>query len=271
MTSARLWRGFIFFGEWVIPKARVFASGPRDLARTPEQPTRDPLLRLESATLRMTKILARATMSGFTKSILALVQQRFITEGFRKRKFGILSIPVSADVLGLVGLNTATHSRGRGVIEINPVVGVRNQRVERLVAELKQKPFDEVSPFTTGVNVGYLSPASRYQTFVFVEGESPEPIAEDLASAVQNYGIPFVRSNIALPSLFETLRSRFSIPEIAEYRIPVVLHLMGRDTEADAFLDDELSRIASRSDAAAELFRTFATSLRERILQSSTS
>jgi hypothetical protein len=37
-----------FFEDCVIPKARVFANGPRNPARTTERPTRDPSLRLEN-------------------------------------------------------------------------------------------------------------------------------------------------------------------------------------------------------------------------------
>src|SRR6516165_8634490 len=99
--------------------------------------------------------------SEFTKTVFGLVQERLVTIGFRKRKQGISSLPASEDVLGLVGLNKAL-ARGLGILEINPVVGVRNQRVEKLVAKLLGEPFDELNPFSAGANIGYLSPQSRY-------------------------------------------------------------------------------------------------------------
>jgi hypothetical protein len=205
------------------------------------------------------------------KKVLASLHQKFLDLGFRKRKYGIFACDASKDVLGLVGLNTAR--RGVGVLEINPVVGVRNQRVERLVAELEGSVFDEVSPFDASANVGYLSPASSYRAFLFADGEpldKTDKTVDQLAEAVRNFGLPFIDANVPLPSLLETMRSgRFGIQFVAAYRIPAALHLLGRDREAEAFLDSELTKLNAAHDPAAERFRRFAACFRERLLNSS--
>ncbi len=206
-----------------------------------------------------------SSSKDFTKAVFALVQERLVSLGFRKRKQGILSLPVAEDVLGLVGLNKATGGRGPGILEINPVVGVRNQRVERLVAELVGEPFDELSPFSAGANVGYLSPQSKYQPFIFTETAPLYGPADQLVDAIRTHGIPFIQSNVPLPMLLETMRlNRFAIQIVAVYRIPVALHLLGKCAEADTVLNDELARLEVRTDPAAERFRVFANRLKER-------
>jgi hypothetical protein len=212
------------------------------------------------------------TFQQFMKTVFALLQQRLVSLGFRKRQHHIFSLSVSEDVLGLVGLNKATSGRGPGVLEINPVIGVQNRRVGQLVAELAGEKFEETSPFLAQANVGYLSPAAKYQPFLFTETEPVDELADQLVEAVKVYGLPFVRSNEPLPALLHTMRStRFASPENTVYGIPVALHLLGRNSEADAFLNDELAKLGSQTDAGSQYFRDFASRLRERMLTSSSS
>jgi len=204
--------------------------------------------------------------NNFAATVLASVHQSLAEIGFHERKQGIPCRIVSDDVLALVGLNTARSGRGPGVLEINTVVGIRNQRVEKLVSELDEFPYNEVSPFTAGANVGYLSPVDRYTPFLFREAEPIDVISAELAAAVRDYGLPFVEANIDLATLLTTLRSpRRSIQFQSAYRIPVVLHLLERDEEALAHLDGQLAKLDSpkRSDPAAEQFRRFAARFRE--------
>lgn len=57
--------------------------------------------------------------------------------GFRKLAGDVFTLALTPDVIGWLGLNRATQHRGLGEVEINPVVGVRFQEVERLVAECR--------------------------------------------------------------------------------------------------------------------------------------
>jgi ABC-type branched-subunit amino acid transport system ATPase component len=49
--------------------------------------------------------------------------------GFRKRSGDVYTRQVAEDVLGWLGLNRAVN-RGDGLLEVNPVVGVRHQVLE---------------------------------------------------------------------------------------------------------------------------------------------
>jgi hypothetical protein len=210
-------------------------------------------------------VLAVSGSKDLNKAVLTLVQEQLATLGFRKRKQQILSLPVSEDVVGFIGLNIATGGRGPGVLEINPVVGVRNQRVERLVAELVGEPFNELNPFSVGANVGYLSPESKYKPFIFTDAAAIQGPAGQLVGAVRMYGLPFINANAPLPAILETMRTRgFAIDYVAAYRIPVALHLLGKRAEADAFVSDELAKLGARTDPAAQRFRAFAGRFQER-------
>lgn len=199
------------------------------------------------------------------KNVFALLEEGLESLGFRKKK-ARFTLLVSEDVLGRVGLNKATTGRGRGVVEINPVIGVHNLRVGRLVAELVREEFDESGLWLAQANVGYLSPASEYVPYLFVEGTSPDRLADQLVDAVKTYGLPFIHSNVPLPTLLETMRSaRFGSPFSRDYGIPVALYLLDRNSEAEAFLSDELAKIGARTDPAAQRFQGFASRLRERM------
>jgi len=203
---------------------------------------------------------------SFAATVRASVHQSLAEIGFQKRKQGIPFRIVSDDVLAFVGLNTARSGRGPGVLEINTVVGIRNQRVEKLVSALDEFPYNEVSPFTASANVGYLSPVDRYTPFLFREAEPIDPISAELAAAVRDHGLPFVETNGDLATLLTTLRSpRRSIQFQSAYRIPVVLHFLERDEEALTYLEGQVAKLDSskQSDPAAEQFRRFAARFRQ--------
>src|ERR1700690_3262959 len=88
-------------------------------------------------------------------TVFCVVETQLVAHGFERRKSGIFTIKMSADAIGWIGLNTATRGQ-KGFLEINPVVGVRNQQIERLVAELTGEKFDEITPPTLCGNTGYM-------------------------------------------------------------------------------------------------------------------
>lgn len=202
--------------------------------------------------------------SQFNRAVFQSVQARLASLGFRSREEGILALSIAEDALGLVGLNYATSGRGPGVLEINPVIGVKNQSVDQLVAELECRPFDLVSPFSVRTNVGYLSPQSKYLPFLFSNGGPIDGTVDELVEAVRMYGLPFIHSNASLSSLLGTMRGgRFTIPDVVIYRIPVALYIMGSNAEADVYMEEQLVNLGPRTDEAADRFRSFTVRFRE--------
>jgi hypothetical protein len=194
------------------------------------------------------------------KAIVGFIRERLQSDGFVKRKLDILTCPASSDTLGWLGLNKA--KRGPDVFELNPVIGVRNQTIERTLADIMGEEFDEIMPPTLAGNIGYLTPGNKYRAFLFARGEPFEPIAEDLVSLVKQVGLPYIQQYSALgPLVQEMLHAQYSISFQLNYRIPIGLFLLGRTAEAAEYLQRKLDMSASATDPAALRYRTFATTL----------
>jgi len=79
-----------------------------------------------------------------------------------------------------------------------------------------------------------------------------------MVEAVQKFGRPFMQEHFELSTLYEAMRhSRLGGPN-DQYRIPAVCVLLGKNAEAETFLEEKLKEIGSRNDIDAEWFRTFA-------------
>lgn len=184
--------------------------------------------------------------------------------GFKKRAGHVFTLDLAPEVLGWLGLNRATKHRAPGEVEINPVVGVRFQRVERLVAECCREKFHPYLPPTISSPVGYLMPARRYAAWVFGAGRSAN-VATDMAHAIATYGIAFMRSVGDLAELRRQLRGRQGAEHQLAYRRPAAALVAGDLEQARVLLDEEMAAIGARTDVAAAAFREFAEVLRGRL------
>lgn len=72
--------------------------------------------------------------SGLVKDVIEAVRGPLGSLGLRKRAGAVFTMDIEDDVVGWLGLNTATEHHV-GAVEVHPVVGVRHQLVERLVAQ----------------------------------------------------------------------------------------------------------------------------------------
>lgn len=184
--------------------------------------------------------------------------------GFKKRAGDVFTLDLGPGVLGWLGLNRAAKHRGPGEVEINPVVGVRFQEVERLVAECRGEKFHAYQPPTISSPLGYLMPEKRYMAWVFAPGRSEE-VATDMANAIATHGVPFMRSVVDLAELRRRLQDRSGFEHQRAYRCPIAAFLAGDVEQARALLDEALAAIGARTDLAAADFRRFAESLRGRL------
>ncbi len=202
---------------------------------------------------------------GFIKNVFKVTQTRLASLGFKKGKRGILTIKMSDDAIGSIGLNKATRCQ-TGFLEINPVVGVRNQTIERFVAELVAEECDELTPATLGGNIGYMMPANKYRPYVFSEDGSVETVVEELVKDVREYGLPFIRDHIDMAALIEGMvKCRFAVRFMVAYRIPAGLFLLRRMDAAKSYLNTELAKLRNQSDPASLRFKAFAASLAKQI------
>ncbi len=203
------------------------------------------------------------TPKDFVKFVFATLHEKLLLLGFVKRKQELFTIPETLDSMGWLGLNRAVRTR-EGMLEVNPVVGVRNQQLERLVAKLTAEPFNEFAPPSLSGNIGYMGPNQAYKAFVFSQNSSVELLARDLVDALTTDGLPFIKNHADLNTLLEALGSaRFAMPEPAAYRIPTALHLLGRRQESEEFLKRKIIEIGERTDPAAVRFKAFESRIRQ--------
>ncbi len=203
----------------------------------------------------------------FIKSVFKVLTVEFREAGWTKHKPNMFAVDLSPDAYGCVGLNKAIGG-GEGIVEINPVIGVGNHQMEKLIAELTAQKFQPYTTAAIGTNVGYLMPENGYRPWLFQERDHWRPLAADLVATVERFGQAFMHQNRELAALYSTLRNskRGTPPNYIDYRIPIACVLLGNRAEAEEFVDARLREIGNRTDAGAEGFRRFATRLREHTL-----
>lgn len=197
------------------------------------------------------------------------LQVRLEAVGFKKRAGQVFTMEVGDGVLGWLGLNRANRHRPPGEVEINPVVGVRHQAVEQVVAELRGEKFHPYQPPTVSTPLGYLMPGERYRAWVLTTGAEHE--AADLVDAVEKYAVPFMTATSDLATLCQRLDERMGFDHQLVYRRPAARLLAGDSPRARELLEAAAADLGDRDDAAAAEFRRFADAFRHRIEVSSSS
>ncbi len=202
-------------------------------------------------------------MADKPSTTLQAVAPLLINLGFRKRAGEVFTTEAAKDVLGWLGLNRATQHRPAGEVEINPVVGVRHQGVERLVAEFRGDKFHAYLPPTISSPLGHLLPEARYRAWIFSPSNA-DVVAADMVGAVATYGLPFIHAMSDLNALCQALDNRMGFEHQLAYRRPVAWLLAGDSVRARKMVDESVASLHSRSDLAAADFRRFAEALSRR-------
>jgi hypothetical protein len=190
--------------------------------------------------------------------IVAIAESKLKLLGFRKTK-SIYVCPLTEDASGLLGLNTATH-RGDGRVGINPVVGVRHERIQKMFEELSRESGLSA---TISISLGYLMPENKYLEWLF----EPPPFdyrseCEKMVQAVELYGIPFMKLKTKLEDLLQDLEQlRFTVIENAVYRVPIAYLLSGKTEMAEATVKKQLAELETHNDLFAQAYKTFASKL----------
>lgn len=185
--------------------------------------------------------------------------------GFKKRAGVVFTRDVSGDVIGWLGLNRASRHHSAGEFEVNPVLGVRHQGVERIVAELRGEKFHAYQPPTVSSPLGYLMPGSRYRGWI-VNAAEPDRDVEELVAAIGEYGVPFIESGSDLTAVCELLDRGLGFEHQLVYRRPVAWMLAGDLNRAVGFVEAAEADLGDRDDEAAVELRSFMAAFRSRYL-----
>lgn len=181
--------------------------------------------------------------------------------GLQRRAGEQYTLELEPDVLAWVGLSRMTEHR---VLVVSPMVGVRHQAVERLVAELLGLRFRPYSPATILSALGYLMPQGRWVPWRVEDEAAAVPRAVEIAGAIADFGLPAARRYATLEAIERALSAPGTMgsPRRATL-IPVVLSLLDRTDEARDVLARELETRRDRLDAEAQDYRRFADRLRD--------
>jgi hypothetical protein len=203
-------------------------------------------------------------MSMRTKTLLAaiirIVEGELKHLGMRKTKSAHVCV-LGEDVFGWVGLNVAAN-RGDGRVGINLVVGIRHERIEKMVAKLTAEKEPGMMP-TISTSLGYVSPDGRYLEWLFEAAPFDyESECKRMVKAIETYGTPFMKSNTTLAAIIDDLEQlRFTTKDAAVYKLPVAYLLSGKADAAVASAKRELKKVEHRSDVVARQYKTFVANL----------
>jgi hypothetical protein len=193
---------------------------------------------------------------------IELLREPLTRLGFRKRAGAIFTIELDDPVIGWLGLNAATEHQSAGQASVNPIVGVRHQTVERIVASLLGERFHPYVGPTVSTPLGYVMPEQRFATWQFGADDSRSE-ADRLVTALEEHGLPFMRDHTGLDSIRDAIEQGNA--ESPEYRLPVVLSLLGRDDEAVAIVDARLEELSDADNPFAQEFRAYAERFKEHL------
>jgi hypothetical protein len=181
--------------------------------------------------------------------------------GFTKRADLVFTSSLAPSVLGWVGLNTASKHLPSGVVAVNPVVGVRHQALEGLLAQLLGEPAHRYLPPTISTPLGYLMPERTFMSWPI--DTRPGSIAgiHELGTAIAESGLPFMVRAGNLEGLRRLLDEGYGPAHQTALRLPLARLLSGDEEGALATAHRYLDGLGDRTDPAAAAYRRFADSL----------
>jgi hypothetical protein len=204
------------------------------------------------------------TSARVNDTIFEALAPSLLQLGFRKRAGAVFTLDFTPDVVGWLGLNRATRDRAPGEVEINPVVGVRFQSVERLVAECRKEKFHSYQPPTISSPLGYVMPQKQYKAWLFSRGHGGAATI-DIINAIAWHGIAFMRSATNLAELRRCMEEHLGLEHQLVYRRPAAAMLAGDLIKARTLLDEMSAAVRARTDLAATDLKKFAEAMLDRL------
>jgi hypothetical protein len=190
------------------------------------------------------------TSSTFLRSLLTKLRTQLELAGFVYKGRSWYEKPLSSDSTGIVTLASNFYPDDPAVY-INPSLGVRHERLERLLAELCGQKPTKFLPATIGSSLGYVTSAGKHIMYSFL----PD-IANDvsgLVGAIEHDGLKWMEANQTAEAILDGLANfKYAPQDRARFRIPLICYFKG---------DYESTRRWLHWD----MYRRFATGLLDRL------
>lgn len=175
------------------------------------------------------------------KAVLEACEDALVRHGFKRLRRHSVAWAFSPDFLGWIGLNVGNYPTH---VQINPFVGIHCVPLMKLYKESSENKYQpkkyQLGRYATyAVHLGEVCDEGL-GGFIFPEGADIEPVAEELAVAVREHGVPYMQTLTSYEALLPLLRGRE--PMLGGYpeRVAVCLMVLGRQAEALAYLDAKL-------------------------------
>lgn len=162
--------------------------------------------------------------------------------GLRKHAGMVFTVPLQDGVLGWLGLNSATQGYPKDCGMLHPVIGVRNDEVQRELAELLRTPYRRYTPPTASVPLStLLSDPDPNRWEIGADPAAARATLADLRTSVEDDGLPWMRAHTNLDAMIAHLRAH---PDLDGLTLPVALQHAGHHDDAHAEMDALRARYA---------------------------
>ncbi|MHC4621275.1 MAG: hypothetical protein ACYTEQ_26305 [Planctomycetota bacterium] len=201
-----------------------------------------------------------AEKKGLKKIVMPIVRERLEKLGMRKRRGDYYTLELNSEVIGIVDLSPSHYNRGR-LLTINPIIGVRHQPLEKLLAELKEEKFHSYIPPTILIPIGYLMPSKSFITWKFMFDINYEVIVDDMINAIKKYGFAYMDDHKTLEAIFDSIIYGYRKDQPTWYLIPVGYYLLGDSKKAKKYINNKVNEIRDYPDMILKNYQKFASNL----------
>jgi hypothetical protein len=208
------------------------------------------------------------TRSEFEIDVLHKLDNLLGNLGYKRKKHHIYINEIKEEVIGWISLPIERRLKGN-LLTISPMIGLRNQAIEKTIANISGWKYDPIIPPTVSINIGYLTPKKWLLNYIFNSEQTARNIqsAIEMINEVKNTGVKFIESNVSLNNLCSTLEDeKFYMPAQSEYRLLCAYYLLGNKTKVIKYSEQELDgRKDNRPPSFFKEFRTLSQELIKRM------
>jgi hypothetical protein len=190
-------------------------------------------------------------VKGLKRQALAACEAALAPLGFAKWRQQVFATDLEPGVRGLVGLGVALKVKP-GSVAISPTVAVRHEQVAQLEEQFTGRAGDTLS-----CPLYKLLPGERPFDWIFDPGADHQAVADQMAAAIRDYGIPFMRRYLTLESVAEGLAA-MGKPTPDRRRNLALLHaLLGDADRTRELLEPELEAAYGQWNVGQDDARSF--------------
>jgi hypothetical protein len=179
------------------------------------------------------------------KSIESAAMESLKSLGFEKMGWARIRI-FTDETYGWIGFNRGSY-RSENAINVNPVIGVYNIRVRKLLNSLMEWKADKYITPIVSSPLGYLMPENCYREWYFRYGVDIIPNIKDIIDSIKRYGLPWMEKQVDWKILVEVSKTN-GLPGFREYLPPSIWLAYGEKEKAIEYGEIALARKVAEGD-----------------------